>query len=152
MKSLIEYLMESVNDSFKKLAFSIKSGNSFLIADEKYRNVSNDKLSAFIKKVSGKDCVVWYVDEKSEASDYEEDGGIYPQWVADLEEKTDNKGVILFVFDYKNDYDKSVINSLLPFVLEHKIGSKVLKDVTVGILADPEKLDSKLLSHLEQVL
>lgn len=135
MKSIYEFLTESLDSLYKKVLMRI----------EKSLAIEGDEDSALplVKKAiaeKGFTPVLRWLD-KMEDEDIigtpSKKGVILPDWVAEVEKA--KNAVLVFIGNGKED--ASLFNEIMPLVLEHKIGDKELKTLKSVILISPDLSD-----------
>lgn len=135
MKSIYEFLTESLDPLYRKVLMRI----------EKSLAIEGDEDSALplVKKAiseKGFTPVIRWMD-KMEVQDIDgipsKKGVIYPDWVDEVEKA---KNVVL-VFIGNGKEDASLLNAIMPLVLEHKISDKELKTLKSVVLISPNLSD-----------
>lgn len=136
MKSIYEFLTESLDPLYKKVLMRIEKSLA-IEGDE-------DSVLPLVKKAiaeKGFTPVIRWMD-KAEADDIAgviptEKGDVYTDWVAEVDEA--KNAVLVFVGNGKED--ASLYNAMMPLVLKHKVGDKELKTLKSVVLISPDLSD-----------
>jgi len=138
MKSIYEFITESLDPLYKKVLMKIKAGKSLAIEGDE------DAALPLVKKAiseAGFTPVLILID-KMDAEDmggypWKDGKAILPNWVSHVEKA--KNAVLIFLGNGKED--ESLYNAMMPVVLKHTVCDKELKTLKSIVLISPDLSD-----------